>query len=394
MYFSLDIPVYIHILLGTTLLLMVLCFLWPWMRSRRIESFSTVHESERDYLPEEELPGVSVVVYAHNDAEYLERFLPLIMHQDYPKFEVIVVDDASYDNSHDILSETAAHFDHLHVTFLPDNTRSLSRKKLCLMMGIKAAHHEVVLTTNANCRAMSDQWLRLMMRNFTPGIDVVLGYSHYRYHKDRGLGRFYRAFDTVVTSMQWTGAAITGKPYRGTGDNLAYRRHVFFDNMGFSKNLDLRWGEDDVFVSEIAHGGNCRLELAPDSQVHTYFDKISRAHSILKMRRDCTSKRVSSQSQFLQRGLFSMVNYLRLGCLVAAVALDYSNALTVAVAGLLLVAAWILSILPYNKAAMVLQAPGLQLSVPFFNVWRPVVNLYYRVRGSSLKSSNYISIYD
>ena len=89
-----------------------------------------------------------------------------------------------------------------------------------------------------------------------------------------------------------------------------------------------------------------------------------------------------------------MVNYLRLGCLVAAVALDYSNALTVAVAGLLLVAAWILSILPYNKAAMVLQAPGLQLSVPFFNVWRPVVNLYYRVRGSSLKSSNYISIYD
>lgn len=393
MYFSQDIALFTCALLGAALLLTALCSWWLWHRARLVEHFAANAE-KREHLSQEELPGVSVIVYAHNDAAYLERFLPLIMNQDYPNFEVIVVDDASYDDSHDVLGNIVAQFNHLYITHLPDNSRSLSRKKLCLMMGIKAAHHDVVLMTNANCRMMSDQWLRLMMRNFIPGVDVVLGYSHYRYHKDRGLGRFYRAFDSVVTSTQWMVSAMKGRPYRGTSDNLAFRKQLFFDNRGFSKNLDLRWGEDDVFVSEIARGDNTRLELASESQVHTYFDKISRAHSMLKWRRDCTSKRVASQVQFLHRGIFSAANYLRLACLAAVLMLDGVNIAVAGAVGLLLALGWGLAILPYNKVAKVLQAPGSQFGIPLFNFWRPVVNLYYRVRSRSMKSSNYISIYD
>ena len=124
-----------------------------------------------------------------------------------------------------------------------------------------------MLHTNANCRVMSDQWLRTMMRNFVPGTDVVLGFSHYRYRKDTSAGRYFRVFDSVVTSLQWVGSAIKGKPYRGISDNLAYRRQLFFDHAGFSESLELRYGDDDVFVSAIATGDNTRLELAPESQM-------------------------------------------------------------------------------------------------------------------------------
>ena len=384
---------YVYVLLGIAFVLTVVCAVVLWRRAHRLSKFYLA-EATRDYLPEEALPGVSVVVYAHNDCENLERFLPLLLHQDYPDFDVVVVDDASFDGTHDLLSDLLPHFDNLRVTFAPQETRSLSRKKLSLTIGIKASQKEVVLHTNANCRVMSDQWLRTMMRNFVPGTDVVLGFSHYRYRKDTSAGRYFRVFDSVVTSLQWVGSTIKGKPYRGISDNLAYRRQLFFDHAGFSESLELRYGDDDVFVSTIATGDNTRLELAPESQMQTYYENVPKAHNLLKLRRDYTSKFVCTKAPFYAQALFSVMNYLRLGALVAAVVLDYTNIFTISAATFLLILSWVMMILPFNRCCQLLQAPGLTFSVPLFYVWRPVVNLYFRVLGWSTRKSNLTSIYE
>ena len=395
MQFSFETPhiIYVYVLLGLAFVLTVALSVTLWRRALRLRRFAR-YEKERAYLPDEELPSVSVVVYAHNDAEYFERFLPLILHQDYPDFEVIVVDDGSYDSSRDILSDMLPHFGNLRVTFSPDATRALSRKKLSLMIGFKASQKDVVLTTNANCRVMSDQWLRLMMRNFTPGTDVVLGFSHYRYLKDTTFGRYYRVFDSVVTALQWLGSAIKHKPYRGISDNLAYRRQMFFDHSGFSKTLDLNYGDDDIFVSEIADSKNTRLELAAESQVQTYYNNVPTAHHLNKLRRDFTSKFVATKVPFYCQALFSCVNYLRIAAIVAAVAVDYQNWFSIAAAAFLVVLSWVLTIVPFNRCCQLLQAPGLTLSIPVFFVWRPVVNLYYRIRGRFTKKDNYTSMYE
>lgn len=395
MIFSLETPYiqYVYALLALALVLTVALALVLWRKAARLRRFAHT-ESVRDYLSDDQLPGVSVVVYAHNECENLERFLPLLLHQDYPDFDVVVVDDASFDGTRDLLSDMLPHFSNLRVTFAPVDSRSLSRKKLALTIGIKASQKEVVLTTNANCRVMSDQWLRTMMRNFVPGTDVVLGFSHYRYRKDTGLGRYFRVFDSVITSLQWLGSAIGGKPYRGISDNLAYRREVFFRHSGFSKSLELRYGDDDVFVSEIATEGGTRLELAPESQVQTYFDDVPKAHHVLKLRRDYTSKFVATSWPFYAQGLYSWANYLRLASLVAAVAIDYTNLFTISVVAFLLVLSWVLTILPFNKCCQSLQAPGLTFSVPLFFLWRPIVNLYFRILGYSTRKSNLTSIYD
>ncbi len=246
MYFSLAIPLYIYILLAGALLLTVATGLWQWLQARRLARFVQRDEPARDYLDEEQLPSISVVVYAHNDAASLEQLLPLMLEQDYERYEVIVVDDGSYDDSRDVVSEMMQSYGNLRLSFSPDDTRSLSRKKLSLMIGIKAAKGDIIVTTNANCRVMSNQWLRLLARNFVAGIDVVLGYSHYHYSRDKKPGRYYRIYDTAVTARQWVLSAVDGVPYRGVSDNLAYRRQVFFDNAGFSGSIDLRWGDDDV----------------------------------------------------------------------------------------------------------------------------------------------------
>lgn len=394
MYFSLAIPLYIYILLAGALLLTVATGLWQWLQARRLARFVQRDEPARDYLDEEQLPSISVVVYAHNDAASLEQLLPLMLEQDYKRYEVIVVDDGSYDDSRDVVSEMMQSYGNLRLSFSPDDTRSLSRKKLSLMIGIKAAKGDIIVTTNANCRVMSNQWLRLLARNFVAGIDVVLGYSHYHYSRDKKPGRYYRIYDTAVTARQWVLSAVDGVPYRGVSDNLAYRRQVFFDNAGFSGSIDLRWGDDDVYVSQIANGGNTRLELSPGSQVQAYYDDVARAHNRLKLRRDFTSKLVATRAPFIAQGFFSTLNYARLACLVAAVALDWDSAVVVILAAVLAVASWAIAIAAFDKSAQPLQVPKLALCVPLFAAWRPVVNMAYRLRGIKTKQNNYTSIYD
>lgn len=374
-------------LLGLGTLLSVVCVVWHCCRTVRLRQHLR-HEPERDYA--DAAQPVSVIVYACNDADWLSKFLPLVLDQDYPEFEVIVVNDGSTDGTRDLLSDMKASCPNLHVTFTPDETRGLSRRKLALMIGMKAAKHDIVLTTNANCRPVSRNWLALVMRNFTPETGVVIGYSHYRYKKDKGLGRGYRVFDTVTMGAQYLCSAIKGHPYRGTCDNLAYRKKLFFDNNGFAKSMDLRWGDDDVFLSEIATGSNTRVELDAESQLVAYYNNVAAAHGELKLRRDFTSLFVR-RAAFRVQGLMSALNYLSLAMLAAAVALDCTNAFVLLAAVVVLLAGWVGHIISFNHAARVLQAPGLLLS-PIYALWRPVVNVAYKLNGRRHRSSNYTSM--
>ena len=169
---------------------------------------------------------------------------------------------------------------------------------------------------------------------------------------------------------------------------------IFFQNNGFSKNLDLRWGDDDVFLCEIANGDNTRVELAPEAQVVACYENVSHAHTALKQRRDFTSRKLPHRWPFIAQGLLSTLNYGRLGCLAAAVVLDWSNVFTLSVVAVLLIVSWVLAILPVRKSCRVLQAPMLSAGVPLYNMCRPLVNLCYRLRGRKLSQSNLTSIFD
>jgi biofilm PGA synthesis N-glycosyltransferase PgaC len=51
-------------------------------------------------------PPVSIIICARNEAENLKKFLPAVLEQDYPDYEVIVVNDCSEDNSMIFLGRT------------------------------------------------------------------------------------------------------------------------------------------------------------------------------------------------------------------------------------------------------------------------------------------------
>ena len=212
-----------------------------------------------------ELPPLSVVIRARNESENLRRNLPAILKQDYPDFEVIVINDGSTDESEDLLSELEEEYPNLYHSFTPDSARYISRKKLALTLGIKASKYDWLVFTETDCTPVSDKWLRRIARNFTPSTDIVLGYSGY----ERGKGWLHKrvSFDSLFTSLRYLGFALAGKPYMGIGRNLAYRKELFFKVKGFSTHLNMQRGEDDLFINQIANENNTRVETSPDSVI-------------------------------------------------------------------------------------------------------------------------------
>lgn len=204
-------------------------------------------------LPTEATP-VSVVVCAHDELENLQQLVPLLLNQDHPDFEVIIVNDRSNDDTHDwLLAETKKHA-RLRMVHVPQIPEHVNGKKYGITLGIRAASHEWMVFTDADCRPASSQWLRTMSNAFHEKTQIILGYSSYK--KEPGFLNLFIRFETLITALQYIGFAKLNMPYMGVGRNLAYRKSLFMQAKGFGSLLPLTGGDDDLFVNQHATGVN------------------------------------------------------------------------------------------------------------------------------------------
>ena len=212
---------------------------------------------------DKDIKPVSVIICAKDEAENLEKFLPKVLNQNYPDFELIVVNDGSVDDTGDVLKRFDNQYENLYVTTIPENTKLRQGKKLAVTIGLKAAKNEWILLTDADCVPVSENWISSMQANFTDKYDIVLAYGGYMEQKGF-LNKLIR-FDSMFIAMQYFTFAIAGLPYMGVGRNLAYRKSVFFKNKGFASHLKLKSGDDDLFVNKIATKTNTAIEYSTES---------------------------------------------------------------------------------------------------------------------------------
>ncbi|MGL5731789.1 MAG: glycosyltransferase, partial [Bacteroidales bacterium] len=195
---------------------------------------------------------LSVIIYACNDADNLKSNLKAILKQDYPEFEVIVLNDGSTDDTNDLLKYYERDYPNLYHTYLPEEAKTQSRKKMGLNVAIKAAHYDWIVMTTANSKPVSNQWLKTLARNIDSETDVVLAYSGIKSEKKGGL---YFRLSNLIFQIKYLAAARIGKPYMGVGNNLAVRKEVFKQRL-FHGILNLPFGEDDIPVNRIANKKN------------------------------------------------------------------------------------------------------------------------------------------
>lgn len=211
---------------------------------------------------------ISVVICARSEARNLEEYLPMVLEQDYSHYEVVVVNDCSVDDSDLLLQKFQARYPHLKVVTVTEHPRFKTGKKFALTMGIKAASHEHLLFTDADCAPASARWIAGMAAKFqNPDTEIVLGYSPY--FKEKGFINTFTRFETLKTGMNYLSAALAKNPYMGIGRNLAYTKTLFFRNKGFASHMHLLAGDDDLFVNQHATRHNTAIELHPESFTHS-----------------------------------------------------------------------------------------------------------------------------
>lgn len=261
------------------------------------------------------LQPVSVVICAKNEAQNLMKNLPLIFNQDYPDFEVIVVNDCSFDETEDILEEFQKKYSNLHVVTLKEDEIKDHYKKLALTIGIKGAKNDRLIFTDADCCPRSNQWLKKMAANYHEPIQMIIGYGAFQ--KSKGFLNKLIRFDAFYNASQYLSFALIGKPYMGVGRNMAYRKKFFFERKGFSSHYHIQSGEDDLFVNANASNANLAVEISLDSITETDAKKTFKLWRIQKMRHLSTSKYYRSSDKF-RIGLLALSQYTFLLFAIAA----------------------------------------------------------------------------
>ncbi|MFT5512144.1 MAG: glycosyltransferase involved in cell wall biosynthesis [Bacteroidia bacterium] len=274
--------------------------------SRTFKKFKAVTPSDS---------GVSVIICARNDRAFLEDNLPLILSQNHKNFEVIVVNDGSSDGTIDFLDDLAKANSNMKVLHLDIDQRFHRGKKFAQTIGIKAAKHELLVFTDADCKPATEDWLNIMSGHMTSDKSIVLGVGNYR--RKASLTNWIIQLETFHSLMLYINCAMAKMPYMGVGRNLSYKRPLFFSVKGFASHQHLLSGDDDLFVNETANKQNTTVCIDPQAFTVSEPKHKLGQWMIQKKRHYSTGKMYKFKHRFIL-GLysFSLLLYYVLGVLV------------------------------------------------------------------------------
>lgn len=203
--------------------------------------------------------AVSVIVCAKNEAKNLQTLLPALLNQKHPNFEVIIINDGSWDESNQLIEEFRKNHSNLKNIYIDPEKKLQSGKKLGITLGIKAAENEHLVFTDADCLPLSDEWLKGISQKFSEKRSIVLGYSPYQ--RKKGLLNWFIRFETQLTAMLYFSAAKRMKPYMSVGRNWAYTKSLFYEVKGFAKHHHIAAGDDDLLVQLFSKKSKAAISL-------------------------------------------------------------------------------------------------------------------------------------
>lgn len=209
------------------------------------------------------VPTISVVVVMGDDYLWVEHTLPLLLQQDHPLYEVIVV----YVGNNNDFAETLESMTDSQPKFRVSRVRQHPlfpiSNKMAINIGVKAARYDNIVVTTPDARPVSERWLSLVARGFRHS-DIVVGYCGIE--PSKGLIDKIIRSSRMFSSLLYITAAILRKPYRGTIHNMGFARSLYFEHKGFG-HLNLNLGEDDLFMQQIFTRDNYSIVLHPRATV-------------------------------------------------------------------------------------------------------------------------------
>ncbi|MBD0832375.1 glycosyltransferase [Aestuariibaculum sediminum] len=322
---------------------------------------------------------VSVIVCAKNEAENLAKFLPSVINQNYPKFEIILINDASSDNTLNVMEDFKNSNSNIRIVNVKNIEAFWGNKKYALTLGIKASSYNHLLFTDADCKPLSKFWIKDMCSNFNDNTELVLGYGAYNKVKNSFLNKIIR-FETLVTAINYFSFAKGGNPYMGVGRNLAYTKELFFKANGFIEHIKIPSGDDDLFVNQVATKHNTAICVSQNSFTES-IPKTNFKAWIKQKRRHISTAKHYKPNHKIALSLLYLLQIMFWGFGISLIASTFKWPFVV---GLILVR-FISQFIIFGRSAKKLNEEDLIMLLPVLEIFLIVAQLVIFIKNLSSK---------
>lgn len=323
------------------------------------------------------LPSISVLIAARNESRNLVDYLPFILEQDYPEFEVIVINHQSSDETAFVLKAFERQYSHLRIINIEKNQHLHLGKKIPLTLGVKGAKYDFLVLTDADCQPASDKWLRSMAARFSVGKQIVLGYGPLA--EEKGFLNKLIRFDTAWIAMNYFSFAKVRMPYMGIGRNLAYKKELFDSVGGFKSHYGLASGDDDLFVQEAVGKKNYKVNLDPDSFCVSEPPKSYERWFAQKSRHYTTAPHYKVFKKMML-GIYPLSLLLGLISFVSLLCVSSFNGIVFSVFCFVLLMKWLIIGLSFKRLKEHKFIPWIPLWDIFYAIWTPI--MYYSLSNA------------
>jgi len=324
---------------------------------------------------------ISVLICAKNEAGNLKENIPYFLSQEYPNFELILINDASSDDTLEIMKEFAKNDVRIKIVDVANNEAFWGSKKYALTLGIKKAQSLRMLFSDADCKPASNYWISEMAAHFSTEKQLILGYG--AYHKKKGfLNRIIR-FETFITALQYFSYAKIGIPYMGVGRNLGYTSHLYYEVNGFMSHMKIPSGDDDLFVNEAGTGENTAICFSENAITYSQ-PKTSWTTWMQQKRRHISTAslykpvhKILLSSHYIFNLLFWLIAPL------AFIFCDWKIVLP------LVILKWVIQGIVFTKAALKLKERDLLYIFPFYELFLLFAQMSIFISSSGAKNSQW-----
>jgi glycosyltransferase involved in cell wall biosynthesis len=321
-------------------------------------------------LKKNNFPPVSIVLTAHNDAAWLKENLVYLLEQDYPEFEVVVVDYLSKDETQFVLKLLKDYYPHLKIVPFKEDVNLFQGKKYPLSIGIKSAKNDVLLLADPDCTPKNMLWLKGMVKGYYRNdTQIVLGYCGLK--RTKTLLGAMQQYDNLVYSANYLGCTLIGHPYTGSGRNLSYRRSFFFKRGAFINHYNVAGGSDDLFIYQNATRRNTAICIDNDACLTTDPKKTFAEWHKLRLSRVST-RNWHSVGCRMYEDLPYLANVLFYGMAIALIALGNLPWIVVAAFAAL---KWAWQMVSLAQLAKRFEAGLIYLAAPLFEIYFIFANL-------------------
>lgn len=276
--------------------------------------------------PETASPSFSVVIITHDSEIMLERVIELVAQQDYPKFEILIVNNASTDNTNDVIKRSINKYPTIvRHTYLPQNKNGILHMSMATTLGVRAARNEWIVLLKPTSTPKSNLWLASIAQSIDDHTRLCIGYNdHYGYDN----AKWVRKAINLLRKRQILNyrAIMRGKrkPIEVDNSNIAFCKKDFFDNGGYGKWLYLKNFHENLYATTYIKPRETKFLTSPDSQVETILPPIQELWE--------TDRRILRKAyrKFSFTTKLRRIHYILLGCLYLLSALCAAASLSLA----------------------------------------------------------------